>query len=599
MKINLTYYKEDINYNTGKYESKVIDYINENKIENYNQIIENDNVDEAVLALSSIRENLVHACDIKTNSTVLEIGAHLGELTGALCKKSTKVVTIESNKKRAEAIAKRYDEVENLEIFVGNPKDIELKEKFDYITLFGVLEYATCFWNTEEPARDMIEFCKGLLKENGKILIATNNKFSMKSYVGDTDECTNNAFDSITGYKNSKKEYKLGKNKIEEILKKCNLNHYKFLYLLPDYKLPNIIFSDEYLPSSSKINGYFPYYRDCSSIFFSEVDAFDNVIKENKEMFKFFANSYLIKVSQNEFEDDTKFISFNNYRKRKYRLMTKIKSETVEKTCTNNESEEHIKNIAKNINDLKNENIYILDKYEEEKIISKFENSKLVSQMISDNLDNKKYIVDLFKKYKNKILELSSEYQENQNNVFEKYDINVEKEKINSFRYLKNGYWDLIFKNCFIINDEFVFFDQEWMEEYLPVDFLVYRCVVNIEKLRSKIDKYNLFEELGIQENIELFKELDDKISKEIFDEKIFALYTKKHENPIYDNQNLKQDLEHEKNTVKELEKSIQNLSAEIYEKDAEISNLQNTLDAIYQSKKWKIISKFGKLLNK
>ena len=104
---------------------------------------------------------------------------------------------------------------------------------------------------------------------------------------------------------------------------------------------------------------------------------------------------------------------------------------------------------------------------------------------------------------------------------------------------------------------------------------------------------------LGIQENIELFKELDDKISKEIFDEKIFALYTKKHENPIYDNQNLKQDLEHEKNTVKELEKSIQNLSAEIYEKDAEISNLQNTLDAIYQSKKWKIISKFGKLLNK
>ena len=461
------------------------------------------------------------------------------------------------------------------------------------------MEYATCFWNTEEPARDMIEFCKGLLKENGKILIATNNKFSMKSYVGDTDECTNNAFDSITGYKNSKKEYKLGKNKIEEILKKCNLNHYKFLYLLPDYKLPNIIFSDEYLPSSSKINGYFPYYRDCSSIFFSEVDAFDNVIKENKEMFKFFANSYLIKVSQNEFEDDTKFISFNNYRKRKYRLMTKIKSETVEKTCTNNESEEHIKNIAKNINDLKNENIYILDKYEEEKIISKFENSKLVSQMISDNLDNKKYIVDLFKKYKNKILELSSEYQENQNNVFEKYDINVEKEKINSFRYLKNGYWDLIFKNCFIINDEFVFFDQEWMEEYLPVDFLVYRCVVNIEKLRSKIDKYNLFEELGIQENIELFKELDDKISKEIFDEKIFALYTKKHENPIYDNQNLKQDLEHEKNTVKELEKSIQNLSAEIYEKDAEISNLQNTLDAIYQSKKWKIISKFGKLLNK
>ena len=77
------------------------------------------------------------------------------------------------------------------------------------------------------------------------------------------------------------------KIKIEEILKNVGLNYYKFLYPLPNYKLPSLIFSDEYLPTSSKINGYFPCYHKESSIFFSEVDAYDTIIKEDNKMFPF------------------------------------------------------------------------------------------------------------------------------------------------------------------------------------------------------------------------------------------------------------------------------------------------------------------------
>lgn len=598
MNLNFNYYNKDIIYNRSQEEDKIIEYILNNTPENYENIIENDSTDEVILALSTIRNNIVCAYDFNPNSNILEIGAHLGEVTGALCQTAKKVVAIESVKRRAEAISKRCVDVENLEIIVGNLKDIPLEEKFDYITLFGILEYAQKFFNTENPVQDLLFYCKKLLKDNGKILIATNNKFALKSFVGDIDECTNNTFDSITGYRNSKKQFKLSKNEIENILKKVGLKYYKFLYPLPDYKLPNIIFSDDYLPTSSKINAYFPYYRDNSSIFFSEVDAYDTIINSDKNMFKFFANSYLIEISQMDFANDIKYISFNNYRKKNYRLMTKIKTDYVEKIPTNSFSVEHIREMEKIIQHMNNDGIKTLDKYEDKKVVSKFVNEKLLSQKISDNLENIDYIYNLLQKYKDEIYRLSYNYSEDEKNVFDKYSIKVEKKVLKKFRYLKHGYWDMIFKNCFLLNDEFVFFDQEWIEENIPAEFLIYRCIVNIEKLRDKIDEYGIFEKIGIKNYINLFEELDNNISERIFDRKIFELYTRKHSNPIYDIGKIEEELNYERKKSTELEKSINNLSNEIYAKNEEIEKLKNQLNQIYQSKSWKTIKKIKKIFN-
>ena len=94
----------------------------------------------------------------------------------------------------------------------------------------------------------------------------------------------------------------------------------------------------------------------------------------------------------------------------------------------------------------------------------------------------------------------------------------------------------MILKNCFIIDEECVFFDQEWVEENVPVEFLVYRSIVNVEKLRNKIEEYQLYEKMQIKEYIPLFEKLDGKIGAEIMDEKVFSFYQRKHKNPIYDN---------------------------------------------------------------
>ena len=605
MKLNLNYYREEKDSEIKKSEEKIIEYINSKQDNDFEDIVRKDLDDEVVLNLSNIRKNLIYSYDFEPNSTVLEIGARFGALTGALCEKCEKVISTEFNKKRAEAIQKRYENVENLEVIVGQIQDIEFEEKFDYITLFGVLEYAQKIFDTEKPALDLLFYCKKLLKPEGKLLIGTDNKFALKSYVGDIDKCTGITFDSITGYKSSKKSYKLGKNQIENFLKEVGLNNYKFFYPLPDYKLPSLIFSDEYLPSSSKINGYFPYYKENSSIFFSEVDGYDAIIKEDKKMFPFFANSYFIEASEQEIKNDTKYVSFNNYRKKEYQLMTKIKETEVEKTNINKKSKKHLENIMQNINNLKQANIQILDNIKDDKIVSRFVKEKLASQIISDNYKKPEEILKILNKYKEEIFNLSSPYEEGEETVLEKYIPDVDKNILPKFRYLKNGYWDMILKNCFIIDDKCVFFDQEWVEKNVPMEFLIYRSIVNIEKIRSRIEEYKLYEEMQIQEFIPIFQELDNRITEKIFDKEMFSFYQKQHKNPIYDNYYLQQEIkqqnekiEEERNTIEEEKNTIEKLKKQINNNNEKIEELEKRLTAIYESKSWKMVRKLSKIKN-
>ena len=584
----------------------VINYINSNEPEDYEKIIRENLKDDVILGLSSIRKNIVYSYEFNPNSTILEIGAHLGEITGALCEKAEKVVSIEFYENTAEAIAKRHKDKENLEIKVGKLQEIELQEKFDYITLFGVIEYAQKLFDTKQPVVDLLKYCINLLKPEGKILIATNNKFALKSYVGDIDECTGITFDSITGYKSSSKNYKLGKNQIENILNEVGLTHYKFFYPLPDYKMTSLIFSDEYLPSSSKINAYFPYYNENSSVFFSEVDAYDAIIKEDRKMFPFFANSYFIEASQVEFKNDTRYVSFNNYRKEEYQLMTKIKETTVEKIAVNEKSKKHLNNMFENIKKLREENIEIIDKEQNGKIESEFRNEKLASQLISDNYRNPEEVLKILYKYKEEISKLAIPYQDNEKTVLEKYIPDIDKEILPKFKYLKNGYWDMILKNCFIIDEKCVFFDQEWVEENVPMEFLLYRSIVNIEKIRNKIDEYQLFEKMGIKEYITIFEELDRKITEKIIDKEFFGFYVRRYNNPIYENYRLKQQNEELIKQNKELTErceELENKKQELYtgieEKAKQTTELKEELDDIYQSKTWRFAHTLAKIKRK
>lgn len=82
------------------------------------------------------------------------------------------MTSVDLSKRRSLINANRNKEYDNLTIMVGNFNDIVLEEKYDYITLIGVLEYAAYYTDAKQPFESFLKRISSYLKEDGKLLIA-------------------------------------------------------------------------------------------------------------------------------------------------------------------------------------------------------------------------------------------------------------------------------------------------------------------------------------------------------------------------------------------------------------------------------------------
>ncbi len=580
MNLNLDFYKEN-EEDISQEEKTFID----TKLKNIDfekdciSIIKNEPTLENILTLSEIRENILSWYPFKENTSILEIGANLGEITGLFCQKAKKVVAIEESKTKAEIIAKRHQNKQNLEIMVGDLNNIKIEEKFDYIILIGYLE------NKKVDFKQTLNIAKTLLAENGTILLALDNKLGMK-YFSKTDST------GITISNPVNKQF-INLNKIYEYLKELDLSNIKTYYPMPDYKLTNVIFTDQRPLSKNDLSRNVTYNNNDTILFFDENTAYRELLDIKENISKNFVNSYLLEITNKEINNKIKFISFSNMRKHEYKIKTIMDDEYVYKYPSNNESKKHIEETKENIEIIKESNLKTLDDYNENGIISKFSKEKTLDEIIIELFKNnqKDEAIDLMKRFKNEIKE-KLKPRDIEKNVFDKYEIKYNKEDLLSMYFVKDGLWDLIFQNCFFINQEFYFYDQEWKEENLPIDFIMYRAVKYFGRLKKYISDEDLYKILEIDKGkIKLFDELDDKIQEKIRSEYMWKL-TKQGKNAT----ELKTDiltLNHQINLLNiEKAKNEQQISEKeqiITQKDQEIQRLKNQLNAVYNSTSWKI----------
>lgn len=295
MKLNLDFYKGEDQYSDGDIENELLEYTEKYDENNRDEVFKTDIRWPIFYHLTNIRKNIINWYPMKKGASVLEIGAGMGAITSSLCEKADHVVCVELSKRRATAIANRNRDRENLEIIVGNLNDVQLNEKFDYITLIGVFEYANLYTNTNNPYIDFLNYIQTFLKKDGKLLIAIENKLGMKYFAGAPEDHTSILYDGIVGYANKKGVQTFGKQELKKMLYQVGLKHTKFYYPLPDYKLPNKIFSDEYLPTEETIQDYTIYYYEGTKIQFDEKKAYQEAIKNG--VFDIFANSFFIEAS--------------------------------------------------------------------------------------------------------------------------------------------------------------------------------------------------------------------------------------------------------------------------------------------------------------
>ncbi len=247
--------------------------------------------------LSKDRENLLNWFPFEKDSNILEIGAGCGAVTGALLREHTTVTSVELTKRRADIIRKRYKEYKNLQVLNGNIHKQTLKEKFDYATLIGVLEYAGRFTNDQHPFVKMLEETRRLIKKDGTLIIAIENRFGLKYWRGAPEDHTGKIFDSLEGYLEYEGVRTFGKEEIRELLVDSGFKseNIEFYYPIPDYKFCYELFSDKHLPSQfhNISNGMYPSPHPTANYSIFNEEAVANGIQKNLA-FDFFANSFLI-----------------------------------------------------------------------------------------------------------------------------------------------------------------------------------------------------------------------------------------------------------------------------------------------------------------
>lgn len=294
--LNLEYYDGEDRYSDGDVEEQLLEIVKHHGMEEYPEIIRRAGRWPLLYHLSPQRANIIDWYPMKENAHVLEVGAGCGAITGALTRKAGRVVANDLSKRRSTINAWRNRDAENLELVVGNFNTVaeKIREKFDYITLIGVFEYAESYIQEKDPYAVFLDKINALLAKDGEILMAIENRLGLKYFAGCVEDHKGRAFEGIEGYPNTTGVRTFSKAELEDILRRNGFEQYEFYYPYPDYKFPTAIYSEDCPPKKGELMNNIRNFDAHRYVFFDEGKAFDGIIESG--YFPIFSNSFFVRI---------------------------------------------------------------------------------------------------------------------------------------------------------------------------------------------------------------------------------------------------------------------------------------------------------------
>lgn len=525
VKLNLDFYCGKDMYSDGKIEDELLDIVMNNDESCFNSIIAERKDWSVMYHLSHIRQNIVSIIDIDKSMSVLEIGSGCGAITGAIAEKAEKVTCIELSQKRSMINAYRNKNKDNVEIIVGNFQDIESSlDKYDCITLIGVFEYADAYIDSANPYVEFLNIVKKHLKENGKLVIAIENKLGLKYFAGCREDHFGDYFEGVEGYTNTSGVKTFAKKELEDILCKAGLDKYKFYYPYPDYKMPHKIYSDDYLPRVGELNTNIQNFDRERMLLFDESKVYNNLIKEG--LFAECSNSFLVIAKIAELDERYVYEKISNDRAEEFSISTRLiddrnSSIEVRKFAASKESLPHIKNIYKWSEALSKQ-------YKESKLsicesvlkdgaaCSPFVSGKTLEDMadrfIQSNQPEKaedlirEYIAEIVKYNSTKDFEVTPEFVKVFGNV--RLEGHYKSGAVNDI--------DMVLNNVISSSDGWKLIDYEWTFDFpVPVEFIIYRIIhyyIETNNSRDALRNVKFFD--ASEQDIQTFAQMEKSFQK-------------------------------------------------------------------------------------
>lgn len=192
--------------------------------------------------LSRKRANLLRPFAPFLRGRVLETGAGCGAITRFLGENGGEVVAVEGSPRRAKIARVRTEDLPNVTVVCDRVEHLRVVEKFDAITVIGVLEYAGVY-EDENPYRTFLRNVASKLNDNGVVILAIENKLGLKYFAGAREDHTGGEFDGINDGYRSKSPATFGAAELAGLLRDSGLTAQAWYVPSPDYKLPDTIIS--------------------------------------------------------------------------------------------------------------------------------------------------------------------------------------------------------------------------------------------------------------------------------------------------------------------------------------------------------------------
>ena len=273
-------------------------------VENYTperilEIVETTNKWDVFFHLSPARRNILEWYRFREGARVLEVDAANGALTGILCERCAHVTATVFSPYRAETIGKRYHDKENLDIYVGAIGAMKFKEKFDYIILINNLENVPV-----EKRGQYLRILDGMLKQDGILLCAVDNRYGMRYLCGARECHTGGAYDGLNGYPFKSNGWSFDRQELLDFLVKSGFSQMRMYYPLPDMYITQIVYSDAQLPSEDSYENLATAYWGYDTMRGNEDILYRDAI--NNRVFPFVAPCFFVECSHIELPDEQK-----------------------------------------------------------------------------------------------------------------------------------------------------------------------------------------------------------------------------------------------------------------------------------------------------
>lgn len=476
MSVLHSFYEEKISENLilSDLEKEILNLIESEEREYYDNLIGEEASADVFLNLTRMRNSLLNWYDFSEGAEILEIGSGYGALTGVLCEKGGHVTAVENNLLHARMIHKRYQKRKNLDIFVQPVEEVIKGRKFDYIVVEGFLELlADGRMNPSRVYEEFLGKLKGALKESGVLLFTAENRYGLKYFCGEPDPYTQISFNGINGCPGGSRAYLFNRQELVDLVEAAGFSCYRFYYPLPDHKLTQAVYSDEYMPKGSIRDRVIPYYLHPEALVAAEDNLYDDLI--HNHVLGFFANSFLVECRMKQAENYPVFAAVSTDREEENAFATVIyRNHVVKKKALYAKGRDTLEKMQRNMEDMRRHGVRVIPSViccdmAEMPYVEQMNFAQYLAKIIREDQKEFERLIELL--YQN-ILK-SSAPGDRRKCELPLTDFSTEE----TGEILKNAYIDMIPYNCFYMDEELVFYDQEFVKENFPAKYVLFRAL--------------------------------------------------------------------------------------------------------------------------